>query len=287
MAWTYYIQYKSFELSTSSSLPWKDMVFCDIGSGTGRLVLSAASLHPNWKLCRGLEILQTIYDASLQILDDCKLSNCEQGSLVTYRLCIPKNTVNETDINATNESSLDLSLPLAPIQFTCGSFLDPYQYLGNIDCAFCFSSCMKPSLVKELSIAIGRQLRPGSIVITTEFPLVLRGEVGPWEGDDSMPHGKYEIELLEKVNGNCWVMGGESTAYIHRVKKSLHEEYAGPRKKPQMSLEDEAYQLVQLMESGQLTNTKAFLRNLRNELSFRGVTLEDLSYEEVIIQLMK
>jgi hypothetical protein len=29
------------------------------------------------------------------------------------------------------------------------------------------------------------------------------------------------------------------------------------------------------------------LRNLRNELSFRGVTLEDLSYEEVIIQLMK
>jgi hypothetical protein len=32
---------------------WDDRVFCDLGSGAGRLVIGAAALHPGWKLCRG------------------------------------------------------------------------------------------------------------------------------------------------------------------------------------------------------------------------------------------
>ena len=58
-----------------------------------------------------------------------------------------------------------------------------------------------------------------------------------------------------------------------------------------MTLEDEAYRLVQLLESGQLTDTKAWWRDVHNELSFRGqldcVSLEDLSYEDLIIKLLK
>jgi hypothetical protein len=269
------------------SVPWTDKVFCDIGSGTGRLVLSAAALHPNWSLCRGLEILQTLHDVSVQILDECKLSNEESSGSAKYGLQVP---TNESIKCAELEEPI-LHLPMAPIQFTCGSFLDEYEYLGNIDCAFVFSSCMKPHLLKELSIAIGRQMRPGSIIITTEFPLVLYGHVSPSEDDETMPHGEYEIELLDKVEGWCWLTGGESTAYIHRVKTSLWNEYAGPRTKPQMTLEDEAYRLVQLLESGQLTDTKAWWRDVHNELSFRGqldcVSLEDLSYEDLIIKLLK
>lgn len=283
IAWKFFTE--DHEQRDASSVPWNNRVFCDIGSGTGRLVLSAAALHPNWKLCRGLEILQTIYDISVQILDDCTLTAEERASVsATYGLRIP--VVNGTNVCQEPEES-NSSLPLAPIQFTCGSFLNAYEYLGNIDCAFVFSSCMKPSLIKDLSTAIGRQFRPGSIIITTEFPLVLRGQIDPLENDDSMPHGHYEIELLEKVDGWCWLMGGESTAYIHRVKTSLWSEYAGPRTKPNLSLDDEAYQLVQLMESGQLTDTKAFWRDVHNEMSFRGVSLADLSYEELIIELLK
>jgi hypothetical protein len=97
------------------------------------------------------------------------------------------------------------------------------------------------------------------------------------EDDESMPHGEYELELLEKVDGWCWLMGGESTAYIHRVKKSLWEEYAGPRNKPRRSLEEEAFSLVQLMESGELTDTQRFLRNVYNNMLFHGISLESLT----------
>ena len=91
-----------------------------------------------------------------------------------------------------------------------------------------------------------------------------------------MPHGPYEIQLLEKIDGWCWLMGGESTAYIHRVKTSLWEEYAGPKEVPQFSLEEEAFRLVQSIESGELTDTKEFLRKVRNDMIFHGVPLESL-----------
>ena len=304
MAWEYY-KSSNQEESTTTSKPWKDKVFCDIGSGTGRLVLSAASLHPHWKMCRGIEILETIYNVSLQVLDECcqllmieendydavmpSKTNSSGIQKVKYALPMPNNitTKQTNNTEATINDFIPDNLKLAPIHFTCGSFTDPYQYMGDIDCAFIFSSCMKPPLLRELSIAIGRQFRPGSIIITTEFPLVLRGHIDALTGDDSMPHGEYEIELLERVEGYCWLMGGESTAYIHRVKHSLWKEYNHPRTKPQMSLEDEAYQLVQLMDSGKLTDVKAFWRDVHNELTFRGIaSVETLSYEELILALL-
>jgi hypothetical protein len=279
-AWGYYVEGHGDAASTEPScIPWKDKVFCDIGSGTGRLVIAAAALHPNWKLSRGLEILQGIHDVAVHIGDTCKLSAAEyetNNKSLQYILRVPMETNNQTNTPVLREES-NSSLPLAPIQFTCGSFSDPYQYLGDIDCAFVFSSCMKPPLLKELSVAIGRQFRPGSIVITTEFPLVLRGQIHPLEEDDSMPHGGYELEILERVDGWCWLMGGESTAYIHRVKKSLWEDYSGPRTKPILSLEEEAFRLVQLMERGELTDTKRFMRNVYNNFLFHGISLTSLA----------
>ena len=84
----------------------------------------------------------------------------------------------------------------------------------------------------------------------------------------------YEIELLEKVDGWCWLLGGESTAYIHRVKRSSWEDYAGPRRRPQSSLEEEAYNLVQLIENGTLTNKNDFLRRVRNSMIFHDLPPE-------------
>uniref|UniRef100_A0A7S4J863 Uncharacterized protein n=1 Tax=Odontella aurita TaxID=265563 RepID=A0A7S4J863_9STRA len=37
----------------------------------------------------------------------------------------------------------------------------------------------------------------------------------------SLPSGPYKLELLEEVQGWCWLTGGESTAYVHRVVESL------------------------------------------------------------------
>ena len=53
-----------------------------------------------------------------------------------------------------------------------------------------------------------------------------------------------------------------------------------PREVPQLSLEEEAYRLVQLIESGELTDTKLFMRNVRNDMIFNGMPSEYIPNEE-------
>ena len=50
-----------------------------------------------------------------------------------------------------------------------------------------------------------------AITITTEFPLFLWGTFDPLEGNPPMPHGDYKIQLLKKINGWFWLLGGEFT----------------------------------------------------------------------------
>ncbi len=50
---------------------WKNKTFCDIGSGAGRLLLSAATPQPGWKPCRGLEILDGLHNISTLIANRC------------------------------------------------------------------------------------------------------------------------------------------------------------------------------------------------------------------------
>lgn len=276
-AWELY-QVDSDEMS--DSLPWQNKTFIDIGSGAGRLVLSAAALHPNWKLCRGLEILEGIHNTSTKMLDICQVADLEQSQ--------SQSGVQGSIPHVLRGNRSEAYLPLAPIEFVCGSFTNPYEYIGDVDVAFVFSSCMKPELIKQLSNAIGRQFKPGSIVITTEFPLHLRGSVEQVADDRSMPHGEFELQLLEKINGWCWLLGGESTAYIHRVKTSLHEQYGGPRQKPKLSVEEEAFQIVQKIENGTLTDTDEFIRQVKNDMFYHGVdaTLRKADKEQHIDKLM-
>ena len=129
---------------------------------------------------------------------------------------------------------------LAPIQFICGSFEDPYEYFGDSDLIFVFSSCMS-DMMSSLGKACGRQCKPGTIIITTDYSLPLTGDIDPLEDDDDMPYGSYRLELLESIDGWCWLTGGQSTAHIHRVVSSLWEEGVGRRPRPVISLEEQAY----------------------------------------------
>jgi hypothetical protein len=110
-------------------------------------------------------------------------------------------------------------LPMAPVSLSCGSFEDPNMSLGDVDCAFAFSSCFTPDLMERLGQAVGRQCKKGSIIITTDYMLPLVNTIPPIEGDER--GGNYRLELAEKVDGWCWLTGGTSTAYIHRVVDSL------------------------------------------------------------------
>jgi len=287
-AWEYYIDRTSDgggDIGAKEyEMPWQNKTFIDIGSGSGRLVLSAAALHPHFKVCKGLEILEGLNSVAVSIAERCRVSDDTDDTSYVQKMqyALPC-TTNSTD--SIDNDTISTSLQMAPIQFKCGSFTNPYEHLSDIDVAFIFSSCMKPNLIQELSIAIGRQCKVGTIIITTEYPLYLSGSIDPIEDDVTMPFGTYEIQLLEKIDGWCWLMGGKSTAYIHRVTKSLHDEYGVmPREIPQLSLEEEAYRLVQLIESGELTDTKLFMRNVRNDMIFNGMPSEYIPDEDSIVE---
>ncbi len=249
--------------------------FVDIGSGTGRLVLGAAALHPHLKISKGIEILPGIHEGAIKILEKCSTLSNDMSKETS-----PNNHGDKKDMNTmtfTNEQWKDLSLgkslnvpppqktyddrendpldvpveekeqkmakshklpcpceegstkitkslPLSPIKFSCGSFEDPYEYVGDADVVFVFSTCWTQDMMKSLAQCIGRQCKPGTIAITTEFPMPLSGVVEAVEDDPEVPFGEYEMELVEKLDGYCGVTGGVSTAYIHRVVESLYEE---------------------------------------------------------------
>lgn len=334
---------------------WNDKVFTDVGSGSGRLVFAAAALHPSWRLCRGVEVLESIHNVAVETLEKCRhtldtsgissdeMSGTKNSSRkreendedtttwkafgtsfsvlqqeddwldqlkLEYDDLAPPENLEGYDDSVENMSHLSENddqdegrmdetkeneshsydfyvlpsasdnqgvsdddaemLSLAPIEFTCGSFEDPYEYIGDSDLIFVFSSCMSSEMMSSLSEAVGRQCKPGTIIITTDYSLPLSGEIDPLEDDTSMPFGSYELELLESVDGYCWLTGGHSTAYIHRVVSSLWEEGVGRRTKPAIPVEEQAYRVALAYESGELTDTNKFLREVRNAMIFNG-----------------
>lgn len=337
---------------------WDGKVFTDIGSGTGRLVLAAAALHPGWKLCRGVEVLEGIHSVAVDMLEKCRrevetstdevetdsddedddedsIVGEEEDDTTVWRPPFgttfdssfsttkedddwldrlkqqyddtspthdagdindePKSKVEDPSLNddkgsmhepahseeerfdiyilptSENSEASDEMLFLAPIEFTCGSFEDPYEYIGDSDLIFVFSSCMNDSMMCSLSKAFGRQCKPSTIIITTDYALPLTGHIEPLEDDESMPSGPYNLELLESIDGWCWLTGGQSTAHIHRVVSSLWEEGVGRREKPEIPLEEQAWRVVQAYEAGELADTDKFLREVRNAMIFNGL----------------
>jgi Histone methylation protein DOT1 len=240
-----------------------DKVFCDLGSGSGRLVLAAAALHP-WQLCRGVELLPGIH---MLAVDNLALCRTEKGhgddDAMVSAFALPSSS-------STAESGTS-SCPISPVELICGSFEDPYFFFGDSDIVFVFSSCMGADLGQAgLSRAIGRQCRPGTIVISTDYLLPLEGTIPPDPRDDRLPSGTFRLGLIEQLDGWCWLTGGSSTAYIHKVEESLWKEGQRKLEPLELSLQDKALDVIHALESGELTDTKAFLRNVRNNMIFYG-----------------
>jgi len=219
--------------SLQTNKSWEGRIFCDIGAGAGRLVFSAAALY-NWKECRGVEILDSIYDHSINILNSIE----KNGS------CL-----------------FNSSQKLSNIVLKKGIFTDPYFYLGDVNLFFIFSSCMQTDILDSLAVSLGRQAKPGSYIITTDYSLPLNGTVPPVEDSDGI-YGSFLFEIVDVINGSCEVTGGESTAYIHLVKESMYD--GKVRTRPTLSPSEEAYKLVTELESGTLTDTKKFITNVYN-----------------------
>lgn len=241
----------------------EDIVFCDLGSGTGRLVLATAALHPAWKLCRGIELLESIHEEALEKMESCQQQTNEE---------IEEDKESSSEgINGNARANLSLNstigpIPLAPIELECGSFSDPYSSFCDANILFCFSSCLPREKLIDLARSIGRQSVPGTIVITTEYQLPTGGPLDPLPDDPEYPYGEYKFELLDSFSGDCTAVGGISTVYIQRVVESLG---TGERRvQPPIPLSELAYRAIKYMEEA---DTDIFLRQVSNNMVFLGL----------------
>ena len=309
---------------------WADEVFCDLGSGAGRLVVAAAALHPTMKLCRGIEILPGMHsfaqetvnrhcryveepnkeakeeevqpptsdssvsrndddeddddddddaneETPLTLQTDNEDSNWIQGFVQSRNDSI----ISPVDIPSMNDEAAKATfrlpvgngqyLPMAPVELICGSFTDPYVYFGDANVIFIFSSALNQNIMSELSIAIGRQCFPETIIITTDYPLDLMGTVPPVARDDRLSaESSFRFELVEQVDGYSsrdeepWI---ETTAYFHRVVQSMGMSEALERPIP--TLEDICFDVAMQRERGELTDPDRFLLGVANNIRFQ------------------
>lgn len=165
---------------------WKDKTFCDIGSGTGRLVISAAALHPEFKLCRGVEYLP----------------GCHNMALTTVAKCTGGLALSQKD-----------PLLLSPIELQCASIGDPDTFIADVDVCFAAASCMTEEVLDMISRAVATQCKMGTIVITTDYEIPTSGMIENDNGEGT----PYKFDLLETMDGYVWVVGGTCTAYFYRL----------------------------------------------------------------------
>jgi hypothetical protein len=251
------------ENNSDTLSPWKDKVFCDLGSGTGRLVLAAAALHP-WRVCRGVELLEGIHHEAVETLRKC----CPTEATTVD---VPNEFSSSTALLSSfgPDGSTPLSIPLSPIELRCGSFDDPYEFFGDADLLFVFSTCMDSHVLTNLARAVGRQCQPGCLVLTTEYKLPMSGKLEPLEDDSDYPFGEFALELLESVTGSNQATGGESTVHIHRVTKALGN--GSPRSRPELSVSDVCYHAIKAAEDPSVNDAKDFLRRVSNQMAFVGL----------------
>ena len=117
-------------------------VIADLGSGTGRLALWAASTSA-WKSVRGVEYLPAIAATAREKLDE--LRSAHPGVLQTGN-----------------------------VQLIEGSWDDPLDVFDGIDVAFAYTTAITASeegILEGLSAALSNRLRRGSLVVTTEYRL--------------------------------------------------------------------------------------------------------------------
>jgi len=177
-------------------------LLCDIGSGTGRLVVAASALHPSLHVSVGIEILPGIHELAVQT--GMTLEKQHRGVLPPH------------------------DLPLSPIELICGSITSEAdmklnsELLNRVDLFFLFGSSMPEQVVTEIGHTLGNHAQVGALLISMDKELPTGRMRHPGTGI------YYQFEALTKKEGyfGAAAGGGTSTAYTYRLIESAASPYA-------------------------------------------------------------
>eukprot|EP00526_Cylindrotheca_closterium_P011686 CAMPEP_0113607860 /NCGR_PEP_ID=MMETSP0017_2-20120614/3612_1 /TAXON_ID=2856 /ORGANISM="Cylindrotheca closterium" /LENGTH=498 /DNA_ID=CAMNT_0000516497 /DNA_START=24 /DNA_END=1517 /DNA_ORIENTATION=- /assembly_acc=CAM_ASM_000147 len=270
--------------STTTPVNTNSQASSSIGGGAAEPVASGSELDDYWKQYKQFAVAPSPpsddwLNQLSNSLDEEEEEEEDSETLTEGGLYIPNANANQEDQvqeNTEDDEALSYStnndytlgsqhqLPLAPIQLSCGSFDDPYEFFGDADVIFCFSSAMPYHIMIDMARAVGRQCKEGAIVLTTEYRLPEGGTIDPVENDPRVPHGDYQLELVEELNGTNEATGGESTVFIHRLTRSLVGTAAAePLSRPKPNVSDMCYNAIQSLQEN---DPQRFLRQVTNQM---------------------
>ena len=139
-----------------------NLTFIDIGSGAGRLVLSAAAGFP-FRRCTGVEVVEPLHEMALQMHD------------------------------AAEQLARQLDCRLAPCSFECVDMMsaEARPILKDASIAFAFSTCFPDEI---FAACLRSQLSVGALVITIDAVLP--------NADTASDSGYFHLVGVESVEGH-------------------------------------------------------------------------------------
>lgn len=186
------------------------LIFYDLGHGTGRAVFVASLMH-DFKCCKGIELLDSLYNASVDVHMKFKKlpMNLNQSPSDCVKL-IHGSIVDDLANDVENEASVN--------------------WWDDGDVIFANSTCFDATLMEQVS-QCARRCKPGAIIITFTKSLnytycagmgssnsvgsgIREGMTKNMSAINEAYRDEYSFELLDKLRYRMsW---GPATVYIHR-----------------------------------------------------------------------
>ena len=156
--------------------PREGDVFMDLGSGLGKMVLSAAMTR-RFKECRGVEILPELHAKAAAALGRLR--------------------------DAVGEEAFAM---LPPVRLECGDMLA--ADVADADIVYCFATCFSPEIVSALEAKLAAEMKPGARLVLVSKQM----ETDAFE--PFCPNGGYvSVEQAHsKWNLDCYIYSKAASA---------------------------------------------------------------------------
>jgi hypothetical protein len=156
--------------------PREGDVFVDMGSGLGKMVLSAAMTR-RFKECRGVEILPELHEKATAALGRLR--------------------------DAVGEEAFAM---LPPTRLECGDMLA--ADVADADIVYCFATCFSPEIVGALEAKLAAEMKPGArlVLVSKQMETDAFEPFGPNGGYVSVEQAHSEWNL------DCYIYGKAASA---------------------------------------------------------------------------
>lgn len=173
--------------SNHGPMPLKGSKFCDLGSGVGKTLVAASLMH-NFSSCHGIEMLESLHNASEWILDH-------------YRSKVNQIVENEHPPEMTTSQGDFLDLDL-------------FDWRG-VDVLFVNATCFGLDMLTQL-MKLAAGLRKGAFVISVSFAIPGKDFHLFEYSEQSMNWGPANVFIQQKIT--------DSYEYIEEVVEEDEEE---------------------------------------------------------------